>query len=112
MRVEKTPSRRFLNRFTLIPLLIVFSLMLFFLPGPNGLIRVGIKLIRIRQTQKQIFYLKSKADTLKEKIKLWQDPHYATDVARQLLESTPKPHTDFTPGVKHSIERSEESLSE
>jgi len=53
-------------------------LSLIFLPGPNGLVRVLLKLYRIKKHQAAILQLKNEADTLEQKIKLWQDPRYAT----------------------------------
>ncbi len=56
-----------------------------FLPGPNGLVRVLLRLYRIKQHQRALVRLKAKTDTLERKIKLWQNPDYAAKMARTLL---------------------------
>ncbi|MEO0071171.1 MAG: hypothetical protein ABIK39_03685 [candidate division WOR-3 bacterium] len=62
------------------------ALALIFLPGPNGLISALWKSYRIRQNQLKTLHWEAKADTLKEKIKLWQDPDFATKAARRIFE--------------------------
>ncbi len=69
-------------------------LSLIFLPGPNGLVRVLLKLYRIKQHQAAILQLKNEADTLEQKIKLWQDPRYATKMAHTVFSSDTTPHSD------------------
>ncbi|MGB9741638.1 MAG: septum formation initiator family protein [candidate division WOR-3 bacterium] len=56
-----------------------------FLPGPNGLVSVLIKIYRINRYRTQIQQLRTKADSLEAEIKLWQDPDYATRQARRLF---------------------------
>lgn len=62
------------------------ALALIFLPGPNGLISTLGKFYRIRQNRLKTLRWEAKADTLREKIKLWQDPDYATKAARRIFE--------------------------
>jgi cell division protein FtsB len=76
----------------LIPLaFILFLLGLIFLPRPNGLISVLVKVYRIRHYRQQIEQLKAKADSLEQEIKLWQDPGYATRVARKIFARPQNP---------------------
>lgn len=70
----------------LLPLgLTLLALGLLFLPGPNGLVSLLIKIAHIRKCQTQIQKLKAKADSLEQEIKQWQNPDYATRIARQIF---------------------------
>ncbi len=71
----------------LLPLcLAVLTLGLLFLPGPNGLVSVLIKIYRTRKYQLQIQKLKARADSLEQEIKQWHNPDYATKIARQIFD--------------------------
>lgn len=74
------------QRKIIIPLTIVIVLLgLIFLPGPNGLISVLLKLHRINRYRAKIRHLRIKSDSLKAEIKLWQNPASATTEAQQLF---------------------------
>ncbi|MEO0005076.1 MAG: hypothetical protein ABIK47_02200 [candidate division WOR-3 bacterium] len=75
---------------------VVLALGLLFLPGPNGLVSVLIKLYRARNYQLQIQKLKAKADSLEQEIRWWQNPAYATRVARQIFTHPDTVKTDTT----------------
>ncbi len=70
-------------------ILLLFSLALFFLPGPNGLISILSKIYRIRQYRSQISRLKARADSLEKELKLWHNPDYAAEFARRLFRHLP-----------------------
>lgn len=66
-----------------------------FLPGPNGLISILIKRYRIKQHHHELLRLKAKADSLAQKIKLWQDAGYVKKIATPVFEqdTLPQPHS-------------------
>lgn len=75
-----------------------------FLPGPNGLISILIKLYRIKQHHHELIRLKAKADTLEQKITLWQDAGYVKKIAtpvfaRDTLSQPPSARQSIKPGV-------------
>jgi cell division protein FtsB len=70
----------------IVPLVIFLILLgIFFLPGPNGLISILLKIYRINRYRAQIQQLRTKADSLESEIKLWQDPDYAARQAQRLF---------------------------
>lgn len=74
----------------LIPLSGIFIILsLIFLPGPNGLISVLLKLHRIRRLQTQIRQLEIRAESLEQEVQKWRDPDFATQRARLIFRAVP-----------------------
>ncbi len=69
---------------------------LIFSPGPNGTIAVLTKLYRIKHHQTQLRRQKAKADSLENKIKLWQNHQYITKLFRRIVEKEKQINQDTT----------------
>ncbi len=74
------------SRAWLLIIVVIVLLGAIFLPGPNGTIAVLTKIYRIKHYQKQLLRQKASADTLENKIKLWQDPQYLTKLFMKIVE--------------------------
>jgi len=73
----------------IVPIVVfLFLLGLIFLPGPNGLISILLKLYHINRSRNQLQQLRARADSLSLEIKLWQDPTYATRQAQKIFSPT------------------------
>ncbi|MEO0080411.1 MAG: hypothetical protein ABIK44_07035 [candidate division WOR-3 bacterium] len=88
------PANYHSRRRTILPLLAVLLVIgIIFLPGKNGAVSVLLRYIRVRKKTAEQHRLKREIDSLERTVRLYQDPSYASDLARRLLA----PATDTNP---------------